>query len=356
MNKINLNFKLMILPIVIIIAMIGLSFVFSQKIDNLKKQIDLIYFGNFIPIHKLHNIKERYMDIIFQKKLMIEDKKSILKNWRYYYKQYKNKDERVIVERINKQLIKAFKTNKGSGYKQSLKNINYLISKEMDSAYLQRKEFVVRYERMQNYLFYIQIIIIFFVLLLTAIIVYQAIKQNKILILLNEQYKIEANTDGLTSLYNRKYFDTIFKDLTSISHQNNWNSVFVMIDIDFFKQYNDTYGHDAGDIALKKVALALDESFNREYEYTFRLGGEEFGIIIFDTNVKNIKLALDNVQSKIAKLKINHTASATSYLTLSMGVVFIDNTSYKSTVKELYTNADKKLYYSKENGRNQYAI
>jgi len=356
MNKININFKLIILPIVIIIAMIGLSFIFSKKIHNLKKQIDLIYFGNFIPIHKLHTIKSVYVDIIFKEELIEKDKKSILQNWRYYYKQYKNDDERVIVEKINTQLLEAFNINKKSVYKQTLKNIKYLISHEMDSAYLQRKAFVINYKNMQNYLFYTQLVIIFFVLLLSALIVYQAIKQNKMLILSNEQYKIEANTDGLTNLYNRKYFDTIFKDLTSISKHNHWKSVFVMIDIDFFKQYNDTYGHDAGDIALKKVAKALDESFNREYEYTFRLGGEEFGIVIFDTNEKKIKLALDNFQIKIAKLKIDHSASETSFLTLSMGVMIIDTKTYAKSVKELYNGADKKLYHSKENGRNKYTI
>ncbi|MCK5110864.1 MAG: GGDEF domain-containing protein [Arcobacteraceae bacterium] len=356
MNKINLNFKLMILPIVIIIAMVILSFVFSQKIQNLKKQVDLIYFGNFIPVHKLHTIKEQYMDIINKKKLMIKTKKSILRDWNYYYKQYKSQDEKIIVEKINSQLINAFKINKRSSYNEVLKNISYLISKEVNSASKQRKQFVLKYEQMQNYLFYTQILIIVFVLILTALIVYQAIKQNKFLVLLNEQYKIEANTDGLTSLYNRKYFDTVFKDLTSISKQNNWKSVFVMIDIDFFKQYNDTYGHDAGDIALQEVAFVLDENFNREYEYTFRLGGEEFGIIIFDTNIKNVKLALNNLQTKIEALKIEHTASATSFLTLSMGVIFVDENNYNASVKELYTSADKKLYHSKENGRNQYAI
>ena len=356
LNKINSNFRLMILPIVVIIAIIILSFIFSQKIQILKKEVDLIYFGNFTPVHKLHNIKEEFIQIIDLNKLTKKQKITILKEWDYYNKQYKTAQERKVLTKINTQLHISFKKNTKKEYKKTLNNISFLIKHEVDSAYLQRRDFLSKYQQMQDYLFYAQIAIIAFLLILMAIIIYQAINQNKALALLNEQYKIEANTDGLTNLYNRKYFDTIFKDLTSISHTNNWNSVFVMIDIDFFKQFNDTYGHDAGDLALQKVALTLDTYFNKKYEYTFRLGGEEFGIIVFNASINYIKSSLDNLQHQIAKLQIPHSASATKYLTLSMGVIIIDEKTYNSSVKELYTNADKKLYHSKENGRDQYTI
>ena len=356
LNKINSNSKLVILPIVVIIAIIILSFIFSQKIQLLKKEVDLIYFGNFTPVHKLHNIKEQYIKTINLNNMTKKSKSIIIKDWEYYNKQYKTNQEREVLTKINKQLIDAFKKNTKKEYKKTLKSIDFLIKHEVDSAYLQRRDFLEKYQKMQDYLFYAQIAIIAFLLILMAIIIHQAINQNKALALLNEQYKIEANTDGLTNLYNRKYFDTIFKDLTSISYTNNWNSVFVMIDIDFFKQFNDTYGHDAGDLALQKVALTLDTYFNKKYEYTFRLGGEEFGIIIFNASINYIKSSLDNLQHQIAKLQIPHSASATKYLTLSMGVIIIDEKTYNSSVKELYTSADKKLYHSKENGRDQYTI
>jgi diguanylate cyclase (GGDEF)-like protein len=129
-----------------------------------------------------------------------------------------------------------------------------------------------------------------------------------------------------------------------------------MIDIDFFKQYNDTYGHDAGDIALKKVAYVLDSCLDKDYEYSFRLGGEEFGIIIFNTNLKYVQYTLNNIRHELHKLQIPHTASKTGVLTLSMGVLIVDETTYKLSTKELYNIADKKLYHSKENGRDQYTI
>jgi len=354
--KVTLNSKLIILPIFVIIAMIGLSFLFSQKIELLKKEIDNIYFANFLPVHKLHSIKESYIRLIQTRRYLTKEKKEILDNWNYYYKSYKSKKERLVLEQTNKQLLYAFKSKRKKQFQISLNKIDFLIKHEVTSAVIQRKAFVTKYKQMQNYLLFSQTLIIIFIIVLMGIIIYQAIKQNKKLVLLNEQYKIEANTDGLTKLYNRKYFDTIFQDFSAISEQNDWTSIFVMIDIDFFKQFNDTYGHDAGDVALKKVALTLDNSFTQDYEYTFRLGGEEFGIIIFNTDLTYLKTALDSLQYQINQLQIEHSASATKYLTISMGVVVVSKNRYSSTVKDLYTAADKKLYHSKENGRNQYTI
>ncbi|RLA76029.1 MAG: GGDEF domain-containing protein [Epsilonproteobacteria bacterium] len=352
----NLNYRLLALPIVVIIAMLGLSFLFSQKIQILKKEVDLIYFGNFVPVHKLHLIQTKIINKIDTNKISSKSKKIISKDWKEYNKQYKTISEKIILKKINIHFNKALKTNKKKYYKVILKDILYLIKHEVTSASVQRKKFLLKYQQMQNYLFYSQMSIIVFVIILMGLILYQFLQQQRRLSLLNEQYKIEANTDGLTGLYNRKYFDTIFDDLTSISQHNNWNSVFVMIDIDFFKQYNDTYGHDAGDIALQKVASVLEMSCDRDMEYTFRLGGEEFGIIIFNASVNYVKTILKTFQDNILQLHIEHSSSATKMLTVSMGVVLIDKTTYKSSPKELYISADKKLYHSKENGRNQYTI
>ena len=350
------NIKLLILPIIVIIAIIILSFVFSGKIHLLKKEIDLIYFGNFMPNHKLHIIKNDYRKIIYTGKVSSSIQKDILKYWDEYFRQYKTEEEKVIVKKVDKQLRYAFRKNTKKEYEKSLKNIDYLIKHEVDAAYIQRKKFLQKYQDMQNYLFYTQITVIGLILIFTGYIIFQAMRQTRHLALLTEQYKIEANTDGLTKLYNRKYFDTIFKDLAQISYENNVKSVFVMIDIDYFKQYNDTYGHDAGDIALKKVAYVLDKCLDKEYEYTFRLGGEEFGLIIFNTNLKYVQYTLNNIQHEIKNLKIEHSASTTGILTLSMGVVMIDKTNYNLNHKTLYNAADKKLYYSKQNGRNRYTV
>ncbi|HFU75087.1 MAG TPA: GGDEF domain-containing protein [Arcobacter sp.] len=354
--KLDIDLKLLILPFIAIVAMVTLSLIFSQKIDRLKKEVDLIYFGNFVPIDSLHQIKTKYLKAIDEKKLYDDDKEFILNNWNNYFNQYKTKEEMEKLVLINQQIKSALNTSLVNKLKKSLQHINYLIKHERDSAYIQRQSFLKQYTQMGNYLFYSQIILGSIVFLFTFYLVYLSIKHTNYLKNLSEQYKIEANIDALTSLYNRKCFNGVFDKLIPATKQNQWQSVFVMIDIDFFKQYNDTYGHDAGDIALKKVSSVLDKLLDKQYEYPFRLGGEEFGIIIFNTNKKYVQYTLNNLQHHIKELKIPHIASATGYLTISMGVTMINTKLYNKTPKDIYNLTDEKLYHSKENGRNQYTF
>jgi diguanylate cyclase (GGDEF)-like protein len=170
------------------------------------------------------------------------------------------------------------------------------------------------------------------------------------------KYKQDSITDSLSQLYNRKHFDTVFSKMTKIAYENDWRCSFVMLDIDYFKPFNDNYGHDMGDMVIKNVASTLKRSFNKQYEYVFRIGGEEFGIIIFDTSISLLEKSLDNLQENIKSLNIPHTASETGILTVSMGVIIVDKNSLNMEVKELYKQADDKLYHSKEHGRNQYTI
>ncbi|MEA3553542.1 MAG: GGDEF domain-containing protein [Campylobacterota bacterium] len=352
----KLNLKLLAAPFVILLSLFYISFIFSSEIDRLKKEIDNIYFGNFIPVHKLHIILEKYNEIIYDDLTIVYNKKTIEKNWRYYNSQYKTDKERKIVEKIDKLILKSFNNNSKDYYKFVITQINLLIEHEIYSASMQRKSFLEEYNKINRYLMYNQIFIFIFILIFITLIIINTIKNNKKQEYLIEKYKQDSITDGLTKLYNRKYFDTLFDDITNISSQNAWLSAFVMIDIDFFKQFNDTYGHDDGDTALKKVSKALNNTFQGEYEYTFRLGGEEFGVLMFDTNIQALQAKLDILQVNIKNLTIPHSASATNFLTISMGVVIINNESYTSSIKDLYKLADEKLYHSKENGRNQYTI
>jgi len=352
----KLNFKLLAAPFVVLISLFYMSFLFSSEIDRLKKEIDNIYFGNFVPVHKLHIILEKYNEVLDDHNILKYDKKIIEQNWNYYNKQYKTDKERKIVEKIDKFIAKSFTKNNNDYYKFITQQIKLLIEHEIYSASVQRKSFLKEYNKINQYLFYNQIFIFIFILVFITIVILETIKNNKKQEYLIAKYKQDSITDGLTKLYNRKYFDTIFDDITIISSQNGWLSAFVMIDIDFFKQFNDTYGHDDGDTALKSVANVINDTFDKEYEYTFRLGGEEFGILLFDTNIESLKAKLNILQNNIKNLTIPHSASATKFLTISMGVVIINENTYTSTVKELYKLADEKLYHSKENGRNQYTI
>ena len=352
----KINFKLFTLPIMVLISLVYISFLFSSEIDRLKNKIDNIYFGNFIPVHKLHIIKEEYNKIITNPKVYNESKKIILNNWNHYNTQYKSEQERKVVRKIDNQVKRSFKKRNSKFYKYIIKQVDLLIKYEVSSASIERKNFLIQYEKVNNYLFYNQIFIISFIIIFIFTIIIVTIKNNNKMEYLVDKYKSDSITDGLTGLYNRKYFDIILDEVSIVSKENNWSSAFVMIDIDFFKQYNDTYGHDAGDIALKTVSKLLDTIFNEEYDYVFRLGGEEFGILIFDIDRNRLENRLKSLQKSLASQKVKHVASKTTYLTISMGVVIIDKDIYSLSRTDIYKLADKKLYESKEQGRDKYTI
>ncbi len=105
----------------------------------------------------------------------------------------------------------------------------------------------------------------------------------------NQKLKKQSITDGLTNLYNRRYFDIIFKQQFNSAKRENHSFVFILCDIDNFKKYNDTYGHVKGDKTLVSVANALRDSLKRPNDFTFRIGGEEFGIIISNLTFEKAK-------------------------------------------------------------------
>ncbi|RLA76019.1 MAG: hypothetical protein DRG78_19835, partial [Epsilonproteobacteria bacterium] len=116
------------------------------------------------------------------------------------------------------------------------------------------------------------------------IIGYTAIRHN-----ITDRKHIEqiAITDGLTSLHNRRHFDDVFPQQIKIAKREKSFLCFVLMDIDHFKQYNDTYGHQEGDTTLKLVAKALKDTLKRPTDFTFRLGGEEFGLLYHLTNIND---------------------------------------------------------------------
>jgi len=342
--------------------LISASLIFNSQIDKLKVQIDNIYFGNFIPMLKLQNVVNNYRDLIFCIKKrefncsIKSYEKEIITNWNYYNGVYKTETERLVVDSINDEIRDSLKVKRLKNLYSAISKVDFLITYETDEAEKQRKLFLHKYSNMKNYLLYNIIAIIVFSFAIILFIFFQIFKKDNQLTILNKKYKIDSITDGMTKLYNRSYFDTLFDNLPFISNANKWQCAFIMFDIDFFKQYNDTYGHDMGDKTLIAVANVLQKYFNKEYEYVFRLGGEEFGVILFDTDMEILEHCLKDINKKIVDLQIEHkTSEALDVVTISIGAIIYLPDSYVSANK-LYKIADENLYKSKHSGRNKYTL
>jgi two-component system, cell cycle response regulator len=163
-------------------------------------------------------------------------------------------------------------------------------------------------------------------------------------------------TDGLTNIFNRRHFNDTFPKVIEGSKRNDELVCFLLMDIDHFKQYNDNYGHQAGDDVLIKFAACLKETLRRADDIAFRLGGEEFGIIFkSDTKEKALEFA-NKVRQNIEELQMTHEySSASKYVTASMGLVCKKASQIKD-MDTAYKQADDLLYKSKENGRNKVSI
>jgi diguanylate cyclase (GGDEF)-like protein/PAS domain S-box-containing protein len=162
-----------------------------------------------------------------------------------------------------------------------------------------------------------------------------------------------AITDGLTQLYNRRHFDAILPKQLNIAKRHHECLAFAIMDIDHFKQYNDTYGHQQGDEALKAVAKAIQGCLRRAEDYAFRLGGEEFGIVFIPENCEKAEAFVQKIRLSVEALQIPHPKSSVSHvLTLSLGLVCRLADSIEHT-DALYKEADTLLYASKQMGRNR---
>lgn len=161
-----------------------------------------------------------------------------------------------------------------------------------------------------------------------------------------------AITDALTDIYNRRHFDTIY-DIFYIRARSEEKSIsFFMLDIDNFKKYNDHYGHQKGDLALTAVAGALQKQLHRADDYLFRLGGEEFAILLYDTPLNFLETLSEQIHYALSLLDIEHQQNeGYGKLTISIGVTTAP-CSEDITKFSIYNSADKALYASKEKGRN----
>lgn len=162
--------------------------------------------------------------------------------------------------------------------------------------------------------------------------------------------------DGLTNIRNRRFFDETFEKTFNEIKRDKKSLAVLMIDIDFFKPYNDNYGHGQGDETLRKVAKALEKTIKRASDFVARYGGEEFVILLKDINKDGVEAVANNLLNAVRELKITHEFSKIeNYVTISIGASFY-NSSSDVTKLELLLKADETLYNVKNSGRNNFAI
>ena len=154
----------------------------------------------------------------------------------------------------------------------------------------------------------------------------------------------------MTELYNHRYFQDALRNQIEISKRYSQPFSLIIIDIDFFKKFNDTYGHQAGDAVLRQVAQTLKKN-SRTTDYVCRYGGEEMSIILPNTSAEEALSNAIRINKAVAERDFHVNATDTSKVTISVGVsTFPDDAE---TAQELIEFADKGLYYAKEHGRNQ---
>jgi diguanylate cyclase (GGDEF)-like protein len=162
--------------------------------------------------------------------------------------------------------------------------------------------------------------------------------------------------DGLTGIQNRRMFDIHIQKIWQQGLREGKRIAVLLADIDCFKDYNDRYGHQAGDECLRAVAMSLSQCARRPLDFVARYGGEEFAVVLYEANREYVAEVLTRIQRSIAELNIPHEASrVASRLTVSIGAAFNLPSAHR-THDGLVQLADEALYSAKEQGRNRVVV
>jgi len=395
----KLRSKLFILFILITLGLFAIGIMGTGYINSMKKNIDSLYFGSLIPITELNEILQTYHYDLgntvyrlsrddIQKDEAIANIENALRivrvKWRSYMSHFKREDELQYVEYVNSEIYsinnyfekiaQAVGSDSTLRHKISVstlekrlsvihKVLQKLIVYETKVANYERKTFLETYDSIVMQLGVILGLIILSILSI-SLYVFRSIQNDqtklelasKKLKIANKKLENASYTDSLTNLHNRRYFNFIYEKELKRAKRNKNYITFMMLDIDFFKQYNDTYGHVEGDFALKSVAKVLKDSLRRPSDYVFRLGGEEFGVLLSETDESHSARLAREICNAVRAREIKHEASKVNqYLTISIGVVCMI-ADEKLDEELLISRADDMLYRAKESGRDRYII
>jgi diguanylate cyclase (GGDEF)-like protein len=397
-EALKLKSKLFFLFVLITLGLISVGIMGALNVKDIKKNLDSLYFGSLVPVTELNEILQTYHSglastVYKAKGVKISDAgireeinnsiNKINKTWQSYASHFKRDAELQYVDyvalEINStnyyfaQILKALDQSKDMR-KISLstleKNVNHihnvlqkLIKYEVDMARYERKRFLKEYDIAVTRLGFVLSLIILAVLVISYY-VFKSIQidhtkleiATKKLKKANKQLENVSYTDSLTNMHNRRYFNLVYDRELKRARRTHSYITFMMLDIDYFKQYNDTYGHIEGDHALKSVAKVLKDTLQRPSDFVFRLGGEEFGVLLIQTDESSSAKLAREICDAVRGRKIKHEASkANEFLTISIGVVCcIADDALDEDI--LISRADEMLYEAKDTGRDRYII
>jgi diguanylate cyclase (GGDEF)-like protein len=394
-ESLKLKSKLLYLLLLVGFGLTVVGLIGYFNIQNIKRHMDTLYFGSLLPINELSLITDSYENDLaitvyqWQNHLISKDDattkisiglQKIQQEWSNYLSHPKRPEEIPYVDYTESQIdimtayftqLHAIIQNPHQSHPISLSILNdnlqsihetlhQLSRYENAAAQYEHSEVIAQYKNALMQLIIFLVLIVFFVMGLAWKIFIrielqqqQLIESTETLRHLNLKLEQASYTDSLTALYNRRYFNVVYEREFKRALRASKPFVFMMLDIDFFKQYNDTYGHLQGDQALQSVAKTLKSTFQRPGDYPFRLGGEEFGVILTDIDCKNAHIMGEKVRANIEKLKIEHKGSKVlPTLTISIGGVCIVPTVLMGDDALIHA-ADTNLYAAKERGRNQ---
>ena len=169
---------------------------------------------------------------------------------------------------------------------------------------------------------------------------------------LADRFEQESITDALTGLKNRRTFESTLEKSVRQQDRDNPLLCLALIDLDYFKNFNDQFGHPQGDKLLKQLGQVLLNTFQRSDDYVFRMGGEEFGVVFRADSTQAITAMLREFQTELADIS---SQTSPKPVTASVGVACVPN-GYRISPNELYVRADELLYRCKSEGRNQFRI
>jgi len=170
----------------------------------------------------------------------------------------------------------------------------------------------------------------------------------------NRRLQALAEQDGLTGLSNRRFFDHALLREAGRAREDKTNLALLMIDVDWFKAFNDCYGHPAGDKCLQRIGAAIQHIVNRPSDVAARYGGEEFAVLLPDTDEPAAAAIAEQIRQAVLELAIEHRVSPNQKATISVGAAASAGGAV-TEVAALLQNADRALYRAKENGRNKVA-